>query len=155
MSDVADSVLSVFQGRITNARVTVERGFRAAAPIRIFEGEIRQVISNLIGNAIDAMPRGGRLLVRLRQGTNWSTGERGVVVTLADSGEGMTKQTLARLFDPFFTTKGLTGTGLGLWVSKEIVDRHNGSLLVRSSQSPRHRGTVFTLFLPFNAIMRQ
>jgi len=155
MPDVLDSVLSVFQGRIANARVTVERRFRAAAPIRIFDGEIRQVISNLISNAIDAMPRGGRLLVRLRQGTDWKTSQRGVILTLADNGDGMTPQTLKRLFDPFFTTKGLTGTGLGLWVSKEIVDRHNGRLLVRSSQSPRHRGTVFTLFLPFNAVVRQ
>ena len=155
LSDVAASVLSVFQGRIANAGITVEHRFRASTPIRIFEGEIRQVISNLISNALDAMPQGGRLQVRVREETNWQSGERGVIVTLADNGVGMTHQTLDRLFDPFFTTKGLTGTGLGLWVSKEIVDRHNGRLLVRSSQSPDHRGTVFTLFLPFNAVVRQ
>lgn len=155
MPDVATSVLSVFQGRIANAEVTVERRFRVSAPIRIFEGEIRQVISNLIGNAIDAMPNGGRVQVRVREGTNWGTSQHGVILTLADNGDGMTRQTLSRLFDPFYTTKGLTGTGLGLWVSKEIVDRHNGSLRVRSSQSRIHRGTVFTLFLPFDAIVRQ
>ena len=81
-------------------------------------------------------------------------GEPGISVTIADTGAGMSPETQRRLFRPFFTTKGLTGTGLGLWVSKGIIDRHRGKLNVRSSQSPAHRGTIFTLFLPFNAALR-
>jgi signal transduction histidine kinase len=72
-----------------------------------------------------------------------------VVITVADNGTGMSAATRAKLFDPFFTTKGVTGTGLGLWVSKEIVDRHHGTLRVKSSQSPQYHGSVFNLFLPF------
>jgi len=153
-----ESVVSIFQGRILNCGVDVIERFRAATPVRCFEGEIRQVLSNLVSNALDAAtPHSrppGRLLLRSREATHWPTGERGIIITIADTGAGMTPQTLAKLFNPFFTTKGVTGTGLGLWVSKEIVDRHRGRLRVRSSQSPEHRGTVFSLFLPFDAVVR-
>ena len=135
--------------------ITIEERNRAASPVRCFEGEIRQVISNLIGNALDAIPpTGGRIYIRNRESTHLPSGERGITITVADTGQGMDHATLSKLFNPFFTTKGITGTGLGLWVSKEILDRHHGSLRVRSSQSPSHRGTVFTIFLPFDAVVR-
>ena len=150
-----ESVVSVQHGRIINSHVTIAQRTRDRQPVRCFEGEIRQVINNLFTNALDAMSaKGGHLLLRSREGTNWSTGERGVVLTVADTGSGMSAETLSRLFDPFFTTKGITGTGLGLWVSKEIVGRHRGALRVRSSQTAPHRGTVFTVFLPFDAVLR-
>ena len=158
-TELIESVLQIFQGRIINSRIrTIER-LRAQVPIRCFEGEIRQVLSNLIGNALDASSshpsvHPPRLLLRSREATLWSTGERGIIITVADTGSGMSPETLGKLFHPFFTTKGVTGTGLGLWVSKEIVDRHRGQLRVRSSQSPQHRGTVFSLFLPFEAQQR-
>jgi PAS domain S-box-containing protein len=153
--DLLRSVLSVFQGRIANSKVTVCESMRPSQPVHCFEGEIRQVLSNLISNALDAMSLdGGRLVVRTRLTTNWANGEAGVAITISDTGCGMTRETLAKLFDPFFTTKGLTGTGLGLWVTREIVDRHRGTLRVRSSQSPHSHGTTFTLFLPFNAVTR-
>jgi signal transduction histidine kinase len=124
---------------------------RTEQPVVCFEGDIRQVLNNLVSNAIDAMPSGGRLLVRGREGTSWSTGRKGIVLTVADTGEGMSPQVLLNIFDAFFTTKGIGGTGLGLWVSQEIVARHNGVLNVRSTQGKRRNGTVFALFLPFNA----
>jgi signal transduction histidine kinase len=127
---------------------------RARKEFRCFEGEIRQVLSNLISNALDAMPETGRLLLRSRLGCDWKTGSKGVVMTVADTGVGMSRETRDKLFHAFFTTKGLTGTGLGLWVTKEIVARHHGSLRLRSSQSPSHHGTVFSLFLPFEAVVR-
>jgi signal transduction histidine kinase len=154
LNELVGSVLSVYQGRIANANVQISLRARSGRRVRCFEGEIRQVLANIINNALDAMPSGGKLYLRSRDGTNWRNGEKGVVITIADSGSGMTPDTLRRLFNPFFTTKGLTGTGLGLWVSKGIVDRHGGTLNVHSSQSPAHRGTVFTLFLPFNAAVR-
>lgn len=150
-----ESVLTILHGRIANTAVEVLLRLQATEPVNCFEGEIRQVISNLVGNSLDAMsPHPGRLLLRSRLGTSWRTGERGLVLTIADTGSGMSAATQTKLFDAFFTTKGILGTGLGLWVSREIVDRHRGALRLRSSQSPKHHGSVFTLFLPFEAVVR-
>ena len=126
---------------------------RAKLPVSCFEGEIRQVLSNLIGNAIDAMNRtGGTLHLRGRDGHHWRSGRPGLVITVADSGSGIAPAVRARIFDAFFTTKGIGGTGLGLWISCEIVHRHHGTLKLRTSQRPARSGTVFTLFLPHDAI---
>ncbi len=152
--DLVDTVLSIYQGRINNTHVRVERRSRTRRKVHCFDGEIRQVLSNLVGNALDAMPSGGRLLVREREAICWRTGEPGVLITLADNAAGMSPEVQSKIWNPFFTTKGVTGTGLGLWVSKEIVQRHRGELCVRSSQSPHHHGTVFALFLPFEAVTR-
>jgi signal transduction histidine kinase len=149
-SELIDGTLPLYQGRLNNGQVSVHRRERAHKPIVCLEGEIRQVLSNLIGNAIDATKTaGGRLLLRTRNATDWQTGRSGVVFTVADTGSGMSPRTIFRIFEPFFTTKEVGGTGLGLWICREIVDRHHGSLRVRSSESPARSGTVFTLFLPF------
>jgi PAS domain S-box-containing protein len=142
-------LLSGYQGRLKNASITVERRKRAQQPIVCFEGDVRQVLSNLLTNAIDAMPTGGRLLLRSREGTDWKSGRRGFFLTLADTGTGMSLSTQARLFEAFFTTKGIGGTGLGLWISADIMERHQGRIFIRSSQSERHKGTVTSVFLPF------
>ena len=147
--ELIDATLPLYQGRLINARVRLERRDRASRPLTCFDGEIRQVLSNLIGNAIDSMSGiGGRLLVRSRESTDWRTGKRAVVITIADTGSGIAREILPRIFEPFFTTKGEKGTGLGLWVCRGIVDRHLGMLRIRSSRSPRSSGTVFTLLLP-------
>jgi len=144
-----DDTLPLYQGRISNARVHIERRDRAHRAVTCLEGEIRQVLSNLIGNAIDAMSGSERrLLIRSREGTNWTTGKKSVVITIADTGAGIPPNATAQIFEPFFTTKGAKGTGLGLWISREIVERHRGHLRVRSSRSARRAGTVFTLSLP-------
>jgi two-component system, sporulation sensor kinase C len=117
-----------------------------------FESEIRQVISNLVRNAIDAMSKGGRLIIRTREATRWRAGVKGVVITVADTGTGMSPETRAKIYKAFYTTKGIAGTGLGLWVSSEIVDRHHGSLAVRSRMTPGSSGTVFELFLPYQTM---
>lgn len=151
-SELIEGVLAIHQGRILNSRVTVERTKRDTRSVVCFDGEIRQVLNNLIGNAIDAMhPDGGRLLIRSRDARDWETGREGVTITVADTGTGMDRETAEKIFTPFFTTKGIGGTGLGLWVSQEIVERHRGALHVRSSSRPGHSGTVFTLFLPREA----
>jgi PAS domain S-box-containing protein len=154
-SELFEGVLSIYQGRIVNSRIAIEKRKRANRAIECFDGEIRQVLNNLIGNAIDAMhPKGGRLIVRSREACNWRTGQQGVALTVADTGTGMSSQVRKKVFDAFYTTKGIGGTGLGLWVSKEIVERHHGSLLVRSSQAEGHSGTVFSVFLPYDAVSR-
>ena len=146
------SVLSIYQARIVNANIQVGKHKKCHLPVTCFEGEIRQILLNLIGNAIDAMASGGgSLLLRSRIGTDWKTDRPGMVITVADTGSGISPDTLSRIFDPFFTTKGFNGTGLGLWVSQEIAARHHGALRVRSQQG---KGTVFTLFLPFDAAVR-
>jgi len=151
-TELIDGTLPLYQGKLNNSNVTVERRERTHNPVLCFDGEIRQVLSNLIGNAIDAMSAtGGRLLLRSRGATDWATGRKGIVLTVADTGAGMSAATLSRIFEAFFTTKGLSGTGLGLWISREITDRHLGKLRVRSSKSA-HSGTVFTIFLPCDEV---
>jgi PAS domain S-box-containing protein len=156
--DLLDGVLSIYQGRLVNSKIEVQRRIRATQPVMCFEGEIRQVLNNLVGNAIDAMAAGGgRLLVRTRTATNWHSGGKGLVLTVADTGEGMSATVMKRIFEPFFTTKGMSGTGLGLWVCEDIVKRHRGVLRVRSRRglggSATHgSGTAFTLFLPFDGV---
>ena len=144
-------VLSVYQGRILNCGATLHTRFRARKPVCCFEGELRQVISNLLANALDAIPSGGSIYLRTRDGTRQATGEAGLFLTVADAGAGMSRSTLQNIFRPFYTTKGIMGTGLGLWVSKGIIDRHHGGIQLRSRPG---KGTVFTIFLPFQAAGR-
>jgi PAS domain S-box-containing protein len=151
--ELFESVLSIYQGRLAKPPIEVQLRMRASHAINCFDGEIRQVLSNLVGNAIDAMqPEGGRLLLRSRESTNWRSGTRGLTLTVADTGIGMTAAVMERIFEPFFTTKGSNGTGLGLWVSEDIVKRHRGILEFRSRQRESRGGTVFTLFLPFDGL---
>lgn len=101
------------------------------------------MFANLIGNALDASRPGCRILLRTRRFER--DGHRGVRVTIADTGHGIAPMLLSRIFEPFFTTKPSTGTGSGLWVSREIVDKHHGSIRVRSSERLGNSGTVFVL----------
>ncbi len=146
--DLVTTVLSLYQGRLQNSRIAVATRPWVQRPILCFEGEIRQVLNNLVGNALDAMPHGGRLLIRSHQ-MHSPTGEPRLVLTFADTGSGIPAQILASIFEPFFTTKGMMGTGLGLWISKGIIEKHHGSIHVRSSQRHGASGTIFRLSLPF------
>lgn len=153
--DLLEGVLTIYQGRLMHSGIEIEKRMRATEPVRCFEGEIRQVLNNLVSNAMDAMASGGgRLLVRTRNACNWQSGAKGLVLTIADTGEGMSAGVRGKIFEPFFTTKGMSGTGLGLWVSEDIVKRHGGRLRVRSRvvAGDGGCGTVFTLFLPFDAM---
>jgi PAS domain S-box-containing protein len=150
VSDLVESVLTLHEGRIRAALIDVDRKYSRHEPVLLFANEVRQVIANLIGNAIDALidqPR-RNLVLRVRQAHDPHTGKQGVRITVADTGVGMTPATLRRLYEPFFTTKEATGTGLGLWVSQEIVHKHGGSMHVRSSTEAPHSGTVFSIFIP-------
>jgi PAS domain S-box-containing protein len=148
-TDLFATVLSLYEGRLRNSSIAVQKRKRASHKVACFEGDIRQVLNNLVSNAIDAMPIGGRLFLRSRDATDWRTGRRGLALTVADTGSGMSPETRTHVFEAFFTTKGINGTGLGLWIGSEIIDRHHGRLLLRTSQNPAHRGTVFSVFLPF------
>ncbi len=144
------SVLRLYEGRLrqTGIQVMFER---EDCPRFIALGdEIRQVFVNLVGNALDAMRRGGVLKIRVRSVTHWKTGKRGVRITFADNGHGMSAATKAQVYKPFFTTKADTGTGLGLWISEDIVRRHHGSIRLRSSEAEGASGTTFSLLFPLD-----
>ena len=148
--DLIETVLTLLESRLRGNGVEIVREFGGIPLISAHDGEIRQVLANLVGNAADALPGGGRVILRTSLGRHPVDGRRGVRVSVADNGIGMSLSTLNRIFEPFFSTKGITGTGLGLWVSDEIVEKHRGTLRARSreSRSGRPGGTVFTLFLP-------
>ncbi|MGI4854345.1 MAG: ATP-binding protein [Janthinobacterium lividum] len=154
LSDLVETVLALFDSRMRRQNISVQLRFRATAPIHAYEGEVRQVIVNLLGNAIDAMPGGGCIHVRTSVTCDWHTATSGTALTVFDRGSGMSLETLGRLFEPFYSTKGITGTGLGLWVSKEIVDRHHGYIQVRSRPALEGKPgrTIFRVFLPTDGV---
>jgi signal transduction histidine kinase len=149
--DLLDSVVALYQGRLLNSRIDLVFEHRGATAINCYEGDIRQVLNNLVGNAIDSMrTSGGRLVIRTHDSICWRSRRRGIRMTIADTGYGMSPEVRQRIFEAFYTTKGLGGTGLGLWISKGIVEKHQGRLGVRSSNRSPRTGTVFSLFLPRN-----
>ncbi len=150
VSKVLESVLALFHSRIVALNILLEKQFRPIPSIWGGEGELRQLFANLVGNAIDSMPGGGRLRIAARcaHSLHGDPPARGVRVTVADTGCGIPPEILEKVFEPFVSTKGDTGTGLGLWVSSEILHKHAGTICVRSSTSPDHSGTVFSVFLP-------
>jgi len=151
MSELLDSVIGIYQGRLNALNIRVEKDYDAEMDLFCFSGELRQVFANLVGNAIDASVTDGRLLVRARRSHNWKDhGEAGVRFAVADTGAGMEPGVRERAFEAFFTTKEVTGTGLGLWVSHEIIVKHRGLVHVRSrtAQEGLGSGTVFEIFIP-------
>jgi signal transduction histidine kinase len=154
IAEMLGSVLRLYQSRMVSAHVALEKRYDESSEVFGFSGEIRQVLANLIGNALDAMPNGGRLFLRVRNGSGrrsdgeWSTGVR---VSVTDTGTGMSEETLRRVFEAFFTTKPNTGTGLGLWISEEIITKHAGTVRIKSrTGSPGW--TSFALFFPVNGL---
>ncbi len=153
VSELIESVLTLNHGRITTLQVDVCRRYDRDVQLYAFAGELRQLFANLIGNAIDAMtPNGGCLSLRVRYAHSSSdSGRKGVRVTVADTGSGMSREVQRHIFEPFFTTKEATGTGLGLWVSAEIIGKHQGIIKLRSRdgiEDGKPSGTVFTVFFP-------
>jgi signal transduction histidine kinase len=151
LGEVVDSVLALFEGRLSQRNVrVVKRYIRSEQLIVAYSGELRQVFVNLISNALDAMNDHGVLRIDVRPSRNWrGGGEDGMRVILCDSGSGIPKHLLHKIFEPFVSTKENKGTGLGLWISREIIRRHGGSLCVRSQVSGARRGTAMSVFLPF------
>lgn len=147
--EILDSAITLYQPRLTHAGIVVERDFRECSPILAMGGELRQVMLNLIGNAFDAIGQGGRLKLRVMNTREHSNGSRpGVRLTIADTGTGIEPEIRKTLFEPFVSTKGNMGTGLGLWISSEIIRKHGGTIQVKSSVLPPSTGTVFSVFLP-------
>jgi PAS domain S-box-containing protein len=143
---LVESVLALYRVRLENSSVHAISECKSSASLFCYEGELRQVMVNLIANAYDAMRSGGRLLVRAHGSRNWRTGSYGIRVLVADSGVGMEPQVRQHIFEPFYSTKGIGGTGLGLWITKDLVAKNNGSISLRSTARIGKSGTVFNLF---------
>ncbi|MDE1175277.1 MAG: PAS domain S-box protein [Edaphobacter sp.] len=149
ISEIMESAIALHAGRLIVSHVAVETSYQPVPPLLCHQGEMRQVLVNLVTNALDSMPGQGRLLLRIRPGTDTHSVEHGIWFTVADTGVGMSGNTMRQVFEPFYTTKGTTGTGLGLWVTQQIIARHGGHIALRSSQTAERHGTVFSIFLPY------
>ncbi|MFP5229084.1 MAG: ATP-binding protein [Acidobacteriota bacterium] len=149
ISQVVDTALNLYQARLAAAEISIERDFRECSPVLRRPGELRQLILNLIANAVDAIGRDGILRIRIAGTHEHNNGSRpGVRITIGDNGSGIRPDIRNTLFEPFVSTRGNTGTGLGLWISSEIVRRHGGTIQVKSRAHPPFTGTVFSVFLP-------
>lgn len=149
LTELIDSALFLYAGAIRSKNLAVKREIRFSGSIHGYASELRQVFSNLVGNAVEAMPKDGCLRIRVYRSQEWCNSRTlGVRIVIGDTGEGILPDHRAHLFEPFFTTKAEKGTGLGLWVSQGIVEKHGGFIRLKSSTGPHHRGTVFSIFLP-------
>jgi signal transduction histidine kinase len=145
------------QGRVNTLQVEVQRQYGADVELFCFAGEMRQLFANLIGNALDAMTPGpGKLVLRMRRSRSWrDPAVEGVRFSVADSGCGIPDDVRPRIFEPFFTTKEATGTGLGLWVSAEVLRKHHATVRIRSraadlqNDGAGRSGSLFMVFFPF------
>ncbi len=147
--ELVDDIIGLYARKLADKKITVERHYENVGDIPAIPSEIRQVFSNLIINAIEASRTAGTLRVHIIASRDWGDTDRcGVRVVVGDTGTGIAPEHRQELFEPFFTTKGEKGTGLGLWVSNGIIQKHGGSIRVRSSVKPGHSGTCFSVFLP-------
>jgi PAS domain S-box-containing protein len=152
LTDLVDGVFALFEGRLRNSNIEVIKRYQeGTSQLVASSGELRQVLVNLIGNALDAIGSKGTLRIDVRTSADWAqSGIPGLRISICDTGSGIPKNMLKNIFEPFVSTKEDRGTGLGLWISKEIIRRHGGSLSVRSSTSGIHRGTIMSVFIPTN-----
>lgn len=142
LAELLRSLLLLLERNLANAGVQVEEDLPESITVTGFPAELRQVFTNLLTNAIEASPRGAVITVHLMRKPG------GAIVVIRDCGEGISEEASENLFQPFFTTKGEKGTGLGLWVSHGIVDRHSGSLRLETRTEGEDHGTDAVVFLP-------
>jgi PAS domain S-box-containing protein len=149
ISEILDGVVGLYETKLTRKNVVIQRYYASGEVVWGFPSDIRQLFANLLGNAIEASSSNRTVRLRIANSRDWTNLSRsGVRVSIADSGAGISAETRKKLFEPFFTTKGEAGTGLGLWVSKGIVQKHGGTIRFRSSVRQGRNGTVFSVFLP-------
>jgi signal transduction histidine kinase len=149
VAQTLDDLLLLYEKRFESRRIKVMKQYDKDLEITALAGEIRQAFSNLITNAIDAMPEGGTLVLRVAKSHDWSNLHvHGVRITVLDTGSGIEPKHRKNVFQPFFTTKSDVGTGLGLWITRGIVEKHHGSIQMKSRTGQNGHGTAFSIFLP-------
>ena len=153
LHELMENVLSVYSSKLLNTGITIDKQFHNDRKVLVSKGEILQIFSNVITNAADAMRQGGMLKISIRQIV--SPTQDGIQTIIRDNGNGIRDEHLAQIFEPFFTTKGDLGTGIGLWVTKQLVEARGGEILVTSSTENGNSGTTVTIFIPFAVPSRQ
>jgi PAS domain S-box-containing protein len=158
LKEMLQEILLLLERRLTDLGVTVSTDISKPICVAAFPAELRQVFTNLITNAAEAASSGGEIRVSITPQTAGvdATGQTipaGAMVTIADNGAGVHEDVQPYLFQPFFTTKGEHGTGLGLWVSRGIINKHGGTIFLESDTSDAAHGTVVSVFLATNPII--
>ena len=153
LSELIDSVLALQESALQTSRIKVKKKYAASSLVRGFPVELRQVFLNLVMNASQAMPEGGVLGIRIREITDWTRGELSSSISILDTGMGINHEDVSRLFEPFFSTKSTKGTGLGLWISKGIIQKYDGRISCRSYRHANGCITCFRVFLPTEKIL--
>ena len=151
ISEILDDILTLQMRLLERNGIVLEKQFRSDGLVFGLPGELKQVFLNLIGNAIQAMPEGGRLRVQVSEAVDKSQQREGVRVLITDTGSGIRPEDSKQLFEPFFTTKSTKGTGLGLWISKGIVEKYQGAIRFRSIRLSSGNITAFSVFIPKSA----
>ena len=145
LGEIAEHAIAIYEPRCTAAGITIEKSVSSSRKVVLRRGEMMQVISNLIANAIYAMPDGGTLSISAR---DTATPADGVTLSVADNGEGIAPEVLPKVFDAFFTTRATVGTGIGLFVAKNFIEGHGGQISIESHTQPEKHGTTVHIFLP-------
>jgi PAS domain S-box-containing protein len=147
LHDLIENVLRVYNSKLLASSISVENSFNDLRKIMVSSGEMIQVFSNVLANSIDAMRQGGKLAISVRK-TTALNGE-GLQVVVRDQGTGIPPEHLEKIFEPFFTTKGSLGTGIGLWVARQLIERRGGQIIVNSNTEPGKNGTTVSIYIPF------
>jgi signal transduction histidine kinase len=147
ISDLVDDIIWLYKKRIRDSAILIEKQVDFRGQITCNNGEVRQVLTNIFVNALDAVTVGGKVLIHVTSDISLSDGRHGVRVSIYDNGPGIPLEIRSQLFTPFVSMKGDQGTGLGLWISKGIVEKNGGSIRFRTSTGTRH-GTCFSVFIP-------
>jgi len=145
--ELIQNVLTVYNSKMMSSDIAVDSRFNDLQKISVSKGEMLQVFSNVVANSIDSMKQGGVLTITTRNVL--SSPQEGIEIVVGDTGVGIDQQNLPRVFEPFFTTKGILGTGIGLWVAKQLVSRRGGQISIASSATTGSSGTTVTIFIPF------
>jgi PAS domain S-box-containing protein len=149
LSELVTDTLRIYESKLTAGGVKVQTFFSSSPQILLRKGEMIQVISNLVTNAMYAMPGGGILTASVQEAVD--ADRKGLVLSIEDTGEGIPDENMKKIFEPFFTTRSSIGTGIGLWVTKEFIKGHHGRIDVQSSRDAVSHGTRMSIFLPFDA----
>src|ERR1043166_2690540 len=152
LSEILDNIIELQSRKFQLNRIILKKDFRTAGKIQGFSVELKQVFLNIITNAIQAMPDGGELQLKLINSRDWSTGQNGMRVNICDTGVGIGGMNAKKIFEPFFSTKEAKGTGLGLWISKGIIQKYGGHIRFRTVRFKTGNITCFSVFIPGNAV---